>query len=110
MHNAGDVLTIEDLRIVIKAVFEIRAKWHRLGVELGIHSHTLESIKSKCLHNPEDYLLELLTEWLKTEAPSWKKLIDALKSEIVGECNLAVRIEEEFCPRSGMYNQFKQKL
>ena len=99
--HAGSSLTIDDLRMVNKAVYDMRDKWFQFGVELGIQPGTLKSIKRKSLQDPDECLLELLTEWLKTEEPTWKKLVEALKSDTVSEANLAKRIERDHCTKPG---------
>ena len=99
--HAGNSLTIDDLRTVNNAVFEMRAKWLQLGIELGVKPGTLESIKQKNMQDPNSCLPDLLTEWLKAEEPTWEKLVEALKSDTVSERNLARRIERDHCTKPG---------
>ena len=70
-------------------------------MELGIHPSTLDSIKCKCFHDPENCLLQVLTEWLKTEEPTWKRLVEVLKGNTLKEFKVAQKIEEEYCRKLG---------
>ncbi len=83
-------LGIINLKRVRTLLYTVRAKWYDIGVELEIHSGTLESIKRQ-YSDPKDCLNEMIKEWLKSinPRPTWKALADALKAEFVNEIALA---------------------
>ncbi len=51
------------LKDVYRAVFEARAKWHGLGIELGVQPHIIDSLPDR--NPPEKNLSAILTAWLK---------------------------------------------
>ena len=104
---SGDVelnpgpLTTGDLKKVRNSVWDARAKWYDIGIELEIDVSVLEAIKS----DNDDVALcltTMLTGWLKqtTPSPTWEALADALKSPAVGCGHLAERIEKKIWDRS----------
>ena len=61
----------------------------------------LNSIRTE-FNTPEDQLREMLNAWLTTaDNPSWKTLIEALRSRMVGASQLAVALETKYCPVEG---------
>jgi len=67
-----------------------------LGVQLEIAIGTLKRIKQECREDAGHCLVEVLNEWLKNN-PSWKGVVDALRSPAVDEKSLADNIEREHC-------------
>ena len=52
-----------------------------------------------CIIASKHQLREMLNAWLTTgDNPSWKTLIDALKSRMVGVSQLAAALETKYCP------------
>ena len=92
--NPGPVLTVDDLRVVMKELNDVRAKWNNIGVQLGVSVGTLDAIK-KQYSDPSDCLRETLTAWLKSSTPGWTNIVDALK--VVGEARLAAELEHTYC-------------
>ena len=81
----------------------MRAKWRPIGLELRLTPGTLEAIeqeKSKTSNRLEAVLLD----WLRvTRGASWKQVIDALRSALVGEIQLAEKLELKYCPPGNFY-------
>ena len=98
---AGQQLTVDDLRTVIKELNDVRAEWYNIGVQLGVSVGTLKAIKKQCLNEPFDCLRETLTKWLKTclSPPTWTNIVDALS--VVGEARLAAELEHKYCQNTG---------
>ncbi len=88
----------KDIKIIYRALFEVRAKWRRIGLELDLTPGTLDAIE-QAKANPSDRLEAVLVDWLRgaTAATTWKQLIDALRSAPVGEIQLARKLELEHC-------------
>ena len=94
--NPGPVLTIDDLRVLMKELNDVRAKWNNIGVQLGVSVGTLDAIK-KQYSDPSDCLRETLTAWLRSSpCNKWADVVDALN--IVGEARLAAKLEHTYCP------------
>ena len=71
-------------------LYQVRAKWYDIGVQLDICTGTLDAIK---VQNGElgVCLREMLNHWLKNKSQeaTFDALIEALASEPVGENTLA---------------------
>ena len=92
---AGQQLTVDDLRVVMKELNDVRAKWNNIGVQLGVSVGTLDAIK-KQYSDPSDCLRETLTTWLKSSlCNKWADVVDALN--VVGEARLAAELEHKYC-------------
>ena len=77
------------------------ADWHDLGLQLKVRIGTLKSIQTE-FSVPKHQLREMLNAWLTTgDNPSWKTLIDALRSRLVGASQLATALETKYCPVEG---------
>ena len=86
---------INDLSKVMKAVHGVN-KWFNLGLELGLLQPTLQSIRDQ--HQPSDHKREMLTKWLNQVdgcRPSWKVLVEALRSSTVQANAIANTIEQD---------------
>ena len=91
-------LNSSDLRVVFKELFQVRAKWRRLGLELDLTPGTLDSIELRH-SDPADQLERVLLEWFKKGSATWRQLVEALWSTPVGEVKLARDLEEKYCQK-----------
>ena len=91
------VLTVDDLAEVQRAVWEGRAKWYNMGLELGLTAGTLDAIQQTNKHDVDDCFRAMLKEWLrKTEVlPAWNSLAKALRAPPVGLEQLAEQLPLE---------------
>ncbi len=95
--TAGAYLSVNDLRVVYKALYRVRVKWRAIGRELGLDLYVLFNIKGQYAIKGNDRCLEeMLVVWLKrlTPRPTWQSLVAALKDETVGEEEVAADIEQ----------------
>ena len=92
-------LSINDLGDVWEAVFDVCEKWYEIGLKLNVPDGLLQCIKKE--HSDfKDRLREILREWLKMATErTWPILVQALRSRIVSEMDLASTIETKYCPR-----------
>ena len=94
----GNKLTLDDLGCVLEEVLDVAAQWYNLGLKLKVRTGRLNSIRTE-FNTPEDQLREMLNAWLTTgDNPSWKTVIDALGSKMVGASQLAATLETKYCP------------
>ena len=94
---AGMALTTSDLSIVQDAVLDAEAKWYEIGLQLSVPSSSLDSISTDGDSSSEK-LRETLKVWLKTAPkPTWQNIVNALRSSVVGESNLATIVEGNYC-------------
>lgn len=82
---------------VQRAIWQGRAKWYNIGIELGITADTLDVIKRDNHYVTEDCFTTMLKEWLKKQSDSlpasWSELAAALRSPPVGLEHLADQVE-----------------
>ena len=92
--------TLEDLSEVRGALFEARAKWYDIGIELKVSIGTLNTIREDFPHAAH-CLREMCINWLKRidPSPSWAALAKALESPPVGEGHLAQQLRDKYCRR-----------
>ena len=89
--RTGSFLTVDDLASVQRAVWEGRAKWYNIGLELGLTAGALDAIQLDHPHNTEHCFRATLKEWLSRANlyPSWSGLARSLKALPVGLGHLA---------------------
>ena len=75
----------------------MRAKWRRLGIELDLTPGTLDAIQQR-YPEPEDRLERVLLDWLNRGTATWRQLVEALWSCLVGETLLAQKLRNRYCP------------
>ena len=69
----------------IKELREMTADWYMFGCAMGIRTTDLDIIEYP--GGLEQYMKEMLAEWLKTGSATWEKLQEALES--IGNKKLA---------------------
>ena len=91
------MLTSDDLDLLVYELLDASAQWYPLGLQLKVKTKTLERIREQ-FGSSRDQLWEMLKVWLITaDKPSWKTLTDALRSQSVGESQLAGVLERKYC-------------
>ncbi len=98
----SDCLTIADLGKLYTATFAAQTKWRNFLLALEISSDTIDSIGEKWSNNPEDCYREGLKKWLKGGERSWKGVVEALSSPIVGQSDIAKTIERDHVQSAGI--------
>ena len=94
----GNQLTSDDLGCVLREVLDVSADWYDLGLELKVRVGTLDNIRADFTATKHQ-LREMLKAWLNTgDNPSWKTLINALRSPVVGASQMAGALEIKYCP------------
>lgn len=87
-------LTVDDLADIQRAVWEGRAKWYNIGLELGLTAGTLDAILQTNKHVVDDCFRAMLKEWLSKSDPfpTWSSLAKALRTQPVGLEQLAEQL------------------
>ena len=94
------LVDIDDLFTVSSELLPVAHKWKRIGLALRLDPDLLERIRQKNYTDVQDYLSDVLTEWLKKAYntvrfgdPSWKLLVEAVAHPAGGnDCALAEKI------------------
>ena len=90
---------LADLGTLLESLESIRANWYNFGLRLRVDVGELDGIAVQ-YSNPLVCLRETLKQWLKTSLNcTWKCIVDALGSTIVGANALALELERKHCPQ-----------
>ena len=92
-------LSLDDLGDVLEETLTSSTKWYEIGLRLKVPVDKLDSIRSQ-FSDSKGFLCEMLKEWLKGAArsrPTWRALVEALRSQTVGEPKLADQLEAKHC-------------
>ena len=84
-------------------LYEVRAKWYDLGVQLRMTTPDLDAIQTQYQNNPDACLRQMLSDWLTKEVPSpptWQRVVDALSSSAINKKKLAEKIKVSFCSQN----------
>ena len=94
-------LSIQDLKIVIREVWDICSDWFNIGLELDLDVARLEAIESEC-RDVRSCMMECIKLWLRRPhpPPTWSELVKALRSPTLNLHFLAQRIESEYMDKS----------
>ena len=97
MFCLSDQLSVDNLAAVQRKVYAARTNWYNLGLELGQQTSTLDSIGAKHKQDPSECFRQVLKEWLKgvNPSPTWRAMVNALKSDTVKQRQLAEQIQSE---------------
>ena len=92
-------LTIDDLQTVTQELLPVAQHWEAIGVALCLHLDEDEMKTFPKRGSVEDHLSEMLKWWLNrvSPQPSWRSIIDALRSPAVGENKFAQNLELKYC-------------
>ena len=85
--GSGSIPNLDSLPDLQDELYDIRGKWYNIGVQIGIDTGTLQTIKND-FGDSGDALRELLTHWLK-RTPTWEALFKALRSRPVDGATIA---------------------
>ena len=86
--------------MVQEELYAARTHWYNLGLKLGLKPDVLDTIKIQCSGDPSECFQVTLKDYLKTITPwpSWMALVEALRSPIVDQPQLAEKVEKKYCP------------
>ena len=102
-------MNIDDLKKVKDFLYEIRRKWHDLGIELEVKAEELEVIEAQ-YSDLGVCLRKMLLVWLKNhlKPPTWEAIEVALESKAINELELAARAGRNLillpCPMLLLYS------
>ena len=73
-------------------------KWYHVGIQLGLPPVMLTGIERQYQHDIRRCMDEVLYEWISRseENPTWMTLIETLRSDSIGERQLASELERSF--------------
>ena len=96
-HTAEEeTLRPDDVIEILEEIFPARIKSYNLGLKLKLPLHEVKAIHAKT-QSAEDHLRDILEAFLKEvgSRPTWRVIIDALRSPTVDLQQLADKIENK---------------
>ena len=91
------VLTPDDARMILEELFEARNQSFVLGLALKLPFHKVKAIHWQ-YQNPRHCLLRVIIAFLKQMEPTWRDIVEALRSRAVNLPDLARRVEAAHIP------------
>ena len=90
-------LTPDDAVDVTEKLLPAQNKSYMLGLKLKLPQHEVEAIHLRYTE-PRYHLLHVIMKFLNQEepGPTWRVIVEALRSPLVGESALAKEIESDF--------------
>ena len=82
---------------VVKELSVVQTKWRIIGKELGVKRYILDRIHAQ-RSDVGNYLSEVLSERVSSQATSWGDIIAVLRTPHVGEFQLADHLEAKYYP------------
>ena len=79
---------------LVEAIFNVN-NWMSLGLKLGLNNAELGAIEIQKFGNVQACRMEMISQWLNTGDASWRALVRALASKLVGKKGLARSIAAE---------------
>ena len=95
----NETLTPDDAVDVLEELLPAQNKSYELGLKLKLPQHVVEAIHSKELP-PDKYLFKVLIKFLHQvePRPTWRVIVEALRSPVVNLPALARRVEAAHFP------------
>ena len=96
---SDETLSADDAVGMLDELLEAQNKSRIFGLKLKLPLHLVDSIHST-ISQPEDRLLQILIEFTKQidPKPTWRVIVDALKSPAVNLPHLAKKVEATHFP------------
>ena len=97
---AGDETLKPDVAVhILEEILPAKNHSYVLGLKLELPKHVVDGIHSREL-KPEGYLLEVISEFLNEvgSRPTWRVIVDALRSPVVRLNQLANEVETAHFP------------
>lgn len=92
-------LQLSELHVVTDELNDVCTKWYDIGLHLRVRVDKLDCIKKQYSNSDfSDCLRDTLKVWLETDPfPTWRKIVDALRSNTVSKMRLATELECKYC-------------
>ena len=92
--TSADILRDDDLAEVLRQLVKAKNKAYEIGLELKLPQYEVESIRDT-YQDPQERLTRVIEKFLKQACPdpTWRVIVDALRSPLVNNAQLAKEIE-----------------
>lgn len=90
-----------DINVIRKELHSVRDCWHDIGLELNRSLSFLDDLKKRHGDDSKECLLRVLEDWFRwtnwKNKRTWGEIIDALRSPIIEQDELAATLEAKYC-------------
>ena len=95
----NETLTPDDAGKILEELLDSQNHAHLLGLMMNVKPRDVEAIQAT-YQQPKDRLLHVIIAFLQQAEPrpTWRVIVDALKSPVVGLTALAMRVEAAHFP------------
>ena len=97
--TGDETLSPDNAVHILEEILPAKNHSYVLGLKLGLPQHVVDGIHSKEME-PERYLLKVISEFLNEvgSRPTWRVIVDALRSPVVRQHQLANEVEAAHFP------------
>ena len=97
--DVDETLRPDDARTILEELLDAQNHAHLLGLMMNVKPRDVEAIQTT-YQQPKDRLLHIIIAFLQQAEPmpTWRAIVDALKSPVVGLTALARRVEAAHFP------------
>ncbi len=95
-------LGLDDLCVLQDELYITQNRWYNLGLQLGLMPDELDTIEAQCRGDMSDCFREVLKNYLQTTTPSWRAVIEALRSRTIDQPMLAKKLDQKYCPQPAL--------
>ena len=94
-----EILSREDVAFIVEKIIGVQAKSEVLGRRLKVQSYRVDSILQQ-YRDPQDQLFHIIDEFVRQvePKPTWRTILEALRSPLIGEAALAQEIQMDLFP------------
>ena len=94
-----ETLRPEDAGKILEELLDAQNQAHLLGLAMNVKPSDVKAIQAMTYQQPKDRLLHIIIAFLQAEPrPTWRAIVNALKSPVVGLTALARRVEAAHFP------------
>ena len=95
--SLSEGLDEKDLRKLYEALYRVRTSYMAIGLVIGVQISEIEGVESKQTDSGRRLLGILTIRLRQTEKLMWGDIVEALRSECVGQGKVADEIEKKYC-------------
>jgi len=102
---------MNDPATVVQELGSVAAKWEAIAVELGMQSTDLDAIKDESPEDGDEDCLQRVANWWlggKDTKPQCSGHVGAMRSDAVGELELAKNLETKYCSEQSVEGELQQ--
>ena len=93
----NETLTPDDAGKILEELLDAQNHAHLLGLMMNIKPSDVEAIEAM-YHKPKDRLLHIIIAFLNQSQPTWRTIINALRTQTVNLPRLAASVEAAHFP------------